>query len=149
MEGDNSINDVYDSVKVGVGARNVNIVHRKRSNAVLQNHKSVGNIDKTVSVGVTPCGQRAETLGIAKIYIPDLAVKIDFAPFARNLIGYAHDRGIRVIAEGVETPSELKAVIELGVDYLQGYLIGKPAAQPPSVPADIQELIRTLAGTSC
>ena len=46
-------------------------------------------------------------------------------------------------------PSELKAVIELGVDYLQGYLIGKPAAQPPSVPADIQELIRTLAGTSC
>ena len=61
----------------------------------------------------------------------------------------AHDRGIRVIAEGVETPSELKAVIELGVDYLQGYLIGKPAAQPPSVPADIQELIRTLAGTSC
>ena len=54
-----------------------------------------------------------------------------------------------MIAEGVETPSELKAVIELGVDYLQGYLIGKPAAQPPSVPADIQELIRTLAGTSC
>ena len=54
-----------------------------------------------------------------------------------------------MIAEGVETPSELKAVIGLGVDYLQGYLIGKPAATPPAVPADIQELIRTLAGTSC
>ena len=81
--------------------------------------------------------------------VSGIDVARDHQDIARNLIGYAHDRGIRVIAEGVETPSELKAVIELGVDYLQGYLIGKPAAQPPSVPADIQELIRTLAGTSC
>ena len=81
--------------------------------------------------------------------VSGIDVARDHQDIARNLIGYAHDRGIRVIAEGVETPSELKAVIGLGVDYLQGYLIGKPAATPPAVPADIQELIRTLAGTSC
>lgn len=71
----------------------------------------------------------------------------DHQDIARNLVGYAHDRGIRVIAEGVETEEELRAVIELKVDYIQGYLVGKPAPVPPVVPESVKELIRTLAGT--
>jgi EAL domain-containing protein (putative c-di-GMP-specific phosphodiesterase class I) len=38
-----------------------------------------------------------------------------------------HDTG--VIGEGVETEAEARALVELGCDYLQGYLIAKPA--PP------------------
>jgi EAL domain-containing protein (putative c-di-GMP-specific phosphodiesterase class I) len=35
--------------------------------------------------------------------------------------------GITLIAEGVETEEELSALRELGIRYVQGYLLGKPA----------------------
>ncbi|MCO5162934.1 MAG: EAL domain-containing protein [Mesorhizobium sp.] len=35
--------------------------------------------------------------------------------------------GAMVIFEGLETPTQLVAAIETGADYLQGYLLGKPA----------------------
>lgn len=34
--------------------------------------------------------------------------------------------GCRLIAEGIETEAELAAVRELGVDFGQGYLLGRP-----------------------
>ena len=40
------------------------------------------------------------------------------------------DLGILVVAEGVETEAERAAVVELGCDLLQGFLIGAP--QPVS-----------------
>jgi EAL domain-containing protein (putative c-di-GMP-specific phosphodiesterase class I) len=36
-------------------------------------------------------------------------------------------RGIRIVAEGVETPSHLKVAEALGCDRAQGYLLGAPA----------------------
>jgi len=38
-----------------------------------------------------------------------------------------------VVAEGIETTSELEAVIESGARFGQGYLLAKPAFPPPSV----------------
>jgi EAL domain-containing protein (putative c-di-GMP-specific phosphodiesterase class I) len=34
--------------------------------------------------------------------------------------------GAKVIAEGIEVPEELKTIQSLGVDYGQGYLLGRP-----------------------
>ncbi len=65
----------------------------------------------------------------------------DQQDIARNLIGYAHDRGIYVVAEGVETESELRAVIDLDVDYLQGYLLGKPAPKPQDISSEAKALV--------
>lgn len=65
----------------------------------------------------------------------------DQQDIARNLISYAHDRGICVIAEGVETEAELRMVIAMGVDILQGYLLGKPAADPCDIPSETKALI--------
>jgi FOG: EAL domain len=36
--------------------------------------------------------------------------------------------GIRLVAEGVETPGERDSLLESGCDLLQGFLFGKPAA---------------------
>jgi len=41
--------------------------------------------------------------------------------------------GCRIIAEGVETAEELRTVIQLGVDYIQGYFIGKPSFERKSI----------------
>ena len=44
----------------------------------------------------------------------------------RNSVSYASTRGIRLIAEGVETAEELKTLCALGVDYVQGYYLAYP-----------------------
>lgn len=44
---------------------------------------------------------------------------------------------IKVIAEGIETENELNALIDIGVDYGQGYLIQKPLDGMPSLSQEI------------
>lgn len=56
--------------------------------------------------------------------------------FVRNTIDFAHRNNIRVLAEGVETAEELRAVISYGVDYIQGYFTGRPAERPLKAVAD-------------
>ncbi|MBR5358398.1 MAG: EAL domain-containing protein [Clostridiales bacterium] len=46
--------------------------------------------------------------------------------FVRDVIEFAHDNGIVALAEGVETNEELRTVIMLGVDLLQGYYLAMP-----------------------
>ena len=48
----------------------------------------------------------------------------------QNLVTYFKERKIKIIAEGVETASELHALIRFGVDYVQGYYLGRPNIQP-------------------
>ena len=54
----------------------------------------------------------------------------DKQQFLMTLIDYAHPRGVQVLAEGVETLSELRKVLEMGVDLLQGYRLAPPARRP-------------------
>ena len=46
--------------------------------------------------------------------------------FVKDVIEFAHDNGIVALAEGVETNEEMKTVILLGVDLLQGYYLAMP-----------------------
>lgn len=43
-----------------------------------------------------------------------------------NIILYCKSRGIKVIAEGIEKKEEMEILIRAGVDYLQGYYLGRP-----------------------
>lgn len=45
---------------------------------------------------------------------------------AAALIGFAHDVGSQIVAEGVETEEELRTLQMLGADAVQGYLTGRP-----------------------
>jgi EAL domain-containing protein (putative c-di-GMP-specific phosphodiesterase class I)/GAF domain-containing protein len=55
---------------------------------------------------------------------------------ARSLLLFADEIGATLIAEGVETPTELDALIALGVENVQGFLTGRPAPLPltPTLP---------------
>lgn len=44
----------------------------------------------------------------------------------RSLVKTLHELGILVVAEGIETPGERHAAIDLGIDFLQGFLFGRP-----------------------
>lgn len=71
---------------------------------------------------------------------------IDHDPDRQNLLGhliaYAHARGILVLAEGVETQSEMQYVVTHGVDLLQGYFIARPSFDVQPVPAETLALVQ-------
>lgn len=76
---------------------------------------------------------------------------IDRDPSQRLLIdaltGYAQRTGAEIVAEGIETESELEVIRALGISYGQGYLLARPAPPWPSVnlPASEQPPRRDLA----
>ncbi|MBZ9752315.1 EAL domain-containing protein [Deinococcus sp. HMF7604] len=49
-------------------------------------------------------------------------------PIVRALITFAHEAGLRVVAEGVEHPEQLEDLQTWGCDLIQGYLIARPTA---------------------
>ncbi len=49
--------------------------------------------------------------------------------FVSSVIEYAHANGIKVLAEGVETAMELRSVIHMGVDYIQGFYLAEPTKE--------------------
>ncbi|MBK8995875.1 MAG: EAL domain-containing response regulator [Myxococcales bacterium] len=51
----------------------------------------------------------------------------------RSMGSLCRDMGMLVVAEGVETPAERDALVELGCDLLQGYLFAKPSRPFPQI----------------
>lgn len=49
--------------------------------------------------------------------------------FVKDIIEFAHDNDIVTLAEGVELDVELREVIRLGADLIQGYYTAKPSAE--------------------
>ncbi|KRB18398.1 MULTISPECIES: EAL domain-containing protein [Mesorhizobium] len=47
--------------------------------------------------------------------------------FFRPLVSSLHDRGARVLVEGIEQPVHLRVALDGGVDLLQGFLLARPA----------------------
>jgi diguanylate cyclase (GGDEF)-like protein len=56
----------------------------------------------------------------------------------RTVVQLGRALGLRVVAEGIEQPRQLIALREMGCDYGQGLLVGRPMAAP-----GIEALIRT------
>lgn len=83
-------------------------------------------------VGATDAG-----LALLPVLRPDI-VKLDRALLAttgddgermRTLSAvrrYADDTGARVVAEGIETPADLRRAVQAGAGWGQGYLLGRP-----------------------
>lgn len=46
-----------------------------------------------------------------------------------SLVEVAHELGCRVVAVGIERDTQLEAVIELDVDFAQGFLLGQPTEE--------------------
>ena len=62
----------------------------------------------------------------------------------KNVVAYAHPRSMKIVAEGVETAAEMRKVIELGADLLQGYFLARPAMQPDPISPEAEAVIREM-----
>ena len=69
-------------------------------------------------------------LKIDQSFIRDIHLDKDDAAIVRAIVSMAHSLGLRVIAEGVESPEEFTFLCDGGSDEIQGHLFA------PSMPAD-------------
>ena len=57
-------------------------------------------------------------------YLPKLKAMV------QSLVTLAHNLNMQVIVEGVETPEQLQMIKKLGGNQVQGFLLGRPVADP-------------------
>jgi EAL domain-containing protein (putative c-di-GMP-specific phosphodiesterase class I)/CheY-like chemotaxis protein len=91
-------------------------------------------------IAVDDLGAGYAALGALATLEPEI-VKLDMSlvrdvdqhPTKRRVVGaiatLCRELGSRVVAEGVETQAELRAVRDAGVELLQGFLLGRPARE--------------------
>lgn len=66
-------------------------------------------------------------------FIRDLTDNADSRLFVKILLDFTKGFGLKSVAEFVETGEVAKMLMDLGVDYLQGYYFGKPSNTRPWV----------------
>jgi EAL domain-containing protein (putative c-di-GMP-specific phosphodiesterase class I)/FixJ family two-component response regulator len=67
-----------------------------------------------------------DTVKIDRAFITDLATNPEDASIAQAIINMAHNLGLKVVAEGVETASQLSFLGSHGCDQMQGYYFSRP-----------------------
>lgn len=73
--------------------------------------------------------------------IRDIDTNADKQQIVENIVAYAHRRGMKIVAEGLETPEEIRAVLALEVDLLQGFYLGRPEPVPKEINPEALKVI--------
>jgi diguanylate cyclase (GGDEF)-like protein len=87
---------------------------------------------------------KPEIVKIDKYFTHELPSRPEKVQTLRALMQISQTLGASLVAEGVETAEELRLLRDLGIPFGQGWLLGRPAAQPvPSTLPQAQEVIRS------
>ncbi len=78
-------------------------------------------------------------LKIDRLLVSDIHAESKKQHFVKSIVEFATANGVKTLAEGVETLAELKSVIELGVDFIQGFYTARPSLD---ITEDIDEEIK-------
>ena len=70
-----------------------------------------------------------QVIKVDRFLVTDIHKDQNKQMFVRTTVEFAKMNNIKVLAEGVETSNELRMVIDLGVDYIQGYYTGRPSPE--------------------
>lgn len=69
------------------------------------------------------------TLKIDREFVKDLPSSPSDISIVKPIVFMAKEFNMQVIAEGVVTEAQKRCLIEMGCNFFQGYLLGKPAIQ--------------------
>ena len=78
------------------------------------------------------------TLKIDRMFVQNVVSDPDDAAIVAATISMAHNIGLHVVAEGVETNAQLVHLTRMGCDQLQGYLASKPLPEE-----ELRQLLNT------
>ncbi len=96
---------------------------------------SSGSLQKLAATSII------STVKIDRVFVEDIATNEVNQKVISAVVSMAEQRGISVVAEGVETHHELDALHSLGVEEVQGFLFARP-----SPPSDILKFLTTAEG---
>jgi len=71
---------------------------------------------------------QADIIKIDGCFVNDICTDSMDAMIVQSICNLAKTKALCVVAEYVETPAQREMLLRFGVDYLQGYLIGKPTS---------------------
>jgi EAL domain-containing protein (putative c-di-GMP-specific phosphodiesterase class I) len=74
-----------------------------------------------------------EVVKLDRELVAGLTRKSRLHTLVTSIVRLCENLGAKVLAEGIETPEELHAVMDTGVRYAQGYLLARPGFPPPNV----------------
>ncbi len=67
-----------------------------------------------------------QVLKLDRSFVRDIEIDRSDADISAASLALAHNLGLKVVAEGVETPGQRDFLVRHGCDYLQGYLYSRP-----------------------
>ena len=82
---------------------------------------------------------QADVIKIDGCFIKDIASNSLDLMIVKSISDLANAKGLCVVAEFVETPEQRTILLDLGVQYLQGYLLGRPEPLQDPDPAYCQQ----------
>ena len=71
----------------------------------------------------------AKVLKIDRSLIADIESSIQSQCLVANVVRLAHDLGLQIVVEGIETTEQLNVVQRMGCDTIQGYCISRPLSE--------------------
>jgi diguanylate cyclase (GGDEF)-like protein/PAS domain S-box-containing protein len=80
-----------------------------------------------------------DLLKVDRSFVGEITDRPQDLAIVRNLVTLAHDLGMAVVAEGVETGEQLQVLRDVDADSAQGYHLGRPAP-----PAALSGVLRAL-----
>lgn len=83
-----------------------------------------------------------DQLKIDRSFVSEIVDSETASPIVNAIVSLAHDLGLSVVAEGVETPIQLDRLRLLGCEEFQGYLFS-----PPVVPDKFEKLLSVCANS--
>ncbi len=69
-------------------------------------------------------------LKIDRTFVSELDKRVEMAALIRSLVSLAHNLNMQVVVEGIETVEQLETIEAMGGNEVQGYLLGRPTADP-------------------
>jgi len=79
-------------------------------------------------------------------YVKNLSTSPDNQVFVRTLVDLAKNFRLETVAEWVSSEEDAKLLLELGVDYFQGYYFGEPTISPDWLNAGADTELRAAIG---
>ncbi|MDE2448473.1 MAG: EAL and GGDEF domain-containing protein [Gammaproteobacteria bacterium] len=93
---------------------------------------------------------RPDYVKVDRYFVADIERDPVRAEILRSVVDIGRVTGCRIVAEGIENPEQCAMVLELGVDCLQGYYLGRPSRLPViEVPALAGPAVASPPAASC
>ena len=140
LEGDfvTKIDALYKSISTGIVVEMTEESELKDEELSFKKQNFMG---RGIELAIDDYGTGYSNINNILRYIPNyvkidrsLITDIDSKPqkqhFVSEIINFCKDNGILSLAEGVETSEELRTVIHMGVDLIQGFYTARPAPDP-------------------